>query len=110
MTDTFSVSSDALPESTRVVTIAGSESISRPYRFEIQFLMGHDDSAGFDLAAAINAKTTLGINREDGTPKYAFHGVLASVELVHELPAEGLYRAVLVPKLWQATNTHHSRV
>ena len=36
--------------------------------------------------------------------------MLASLELLHEAAGSAVYRAVLVPKLWQLTLTQHSNV
>ena len=105
MVDSFSVASPLLPEGARVLAIRGSEALSTLYRFETFLFL--DDSA-FDMAAALGAAATLS-NREDGRP-YLFHGVLATLETVSDLAQGAVYRAVLVPRLWQLTLTRHSRV
>src|SRR5580693_8934441 len=108
--DLFSIQSPVLPPTIRVLAFKGDEELSRPYEFEIFLLMSSEDSADFDLDAALDARATLCLHRADGTPRTVFHGIFSAVELLHELPGDALYRAVLVPQFWQLTQTFHSQV
>ena len=83
MKDIFTISSSALPERSRVVGFRGVEALSRPYEFEIFVVMTSDDGAHFEMADAINAAATLSMHREDDRPPFVFHGMIASLELVH---------------------------
>ena len=103
----FTIQSDALPDDAQVVGFRGREGISEPYRFDIGIV--HRD-AGFDQDAAVLAKATLQIHLGDQRPPHVYHGILAAVELLHTFEDRLLYRAVLVPKLWQLTLTRHSNV
>ena len=101
----FTISSDVLPANAHVVSIKGKEGLSELYRFEIGLRI---DDPSFELEDAIRGRATLTINAED--EPYQFHGMFASVELLHEWEGKSLYRAILVPQLWQLLLTRHSRV
>jgi type VI secretion system secreted protein VgrG len=105
MADHFSVSSHALPRTSRLIALHGTEALSTLYRFELHLLIEEP----FDMAAALFADATVSINREDGVP-FVFHGILSSIETVGDLARGALYHAVLVPRLFRLTLTHHSRV
>jgi type VI secretion system secreted protein VgrG len=111
MLDVFTIHSPALPKGTRVVGFRGSEGLSRLYAFEIHLTLSPDASDDFDLASATGAAASLVLDRRDGRPPFAFHGIFSAHALVHHLPdGRALLRAVLVPRLWRLTQTHHSRV
>jgi type VI secretion system secreted protein VgrG len=110
MNDLFSISSDGLPEGARVVGFRGNEAISKPYVFEIYFTVASEESHELDLGDAVSSKATLTLDRQDGRPPFAFHGILAEVSLIHEMGGRALVRALLVPRLWQLGQTFHSRI
>jgi type VI secretion system secreted protein VgrG len=109
MEDLFFIRSDALPSTTRVAGFRGTEGISRPYEIEL-FLLAGAEGQGLDLADVVGARARLEIEHDGGRPPFAFHGIFASFELLHELDARSLFRATLVPKLWLLTRTRHSRI
>jgi type VI secretion system secreted protein VgrG len=106
-TNIFTLSSDALPPDAEVVGFRGHEALSEPYRFEIGFLTSDPTFSEDD---AVMARATLAFQLGYPTTPYRYHGVLASVELVHAFLGKSLYRVVLVPKLWQLELTRHSNV
>jgi type VI secretion system secreted protein VgrG len=110
MIDVFTMSSSALPDGTRVVGFRGNEGISRPYAFEVFLTIADEESQDFDLADAINAKATLTLDRQDGRPPFAFHGMFSEVSILHEMGGRALVRALLVPQLWRLSQTLHSRI
>ena len=109
MSDVFNVTCSALPEATRVAGFRGTEGISTLYELELYLILGAE-GLDVDLADAIGAKAKLTIDRDDGRPPFVFHGILADFELVHEFADRSLFHAVLVPQLWQLTQTLHSRM
>ncbi len=109
MKDYFTISSNALPETTRVAGFRGTEGISRPYEFELYLLAGAEGQ-DVDLGDAIGVKAKLEIDRHDGRPPFVFHGIFVAFELLHELGEQSLFHATLVPQIWQLTQTLHSRV
>ncbi|MFO0629627.1 MAG: type VI secretion system tip protein TssI/VgrG [Polyangiales bacterium] len=108
-TDLFALRSDLIPPSARVVAFTGSEAISRAYHFEIFVIVPQADGE-LDADTVLGKAATLEINDESGTPRRWYHGVLASLELQHDLGVDLLYRVELVPRLWELTLSHHSRV
>ena len=110
MKDVCTVSSSALPANTRVAGVRGSEALSSIYTFDVYALMTHDLGQSFNMADAIGAKATLTLDRGDGRPPFQFHGIFSAVELVHEFGGRAVFRATLVPHLWQLTQTMHSRL
>ncbi|MFT3772858.1 MAG: type VI secretion system tip protein TssI/VgrG [Minicystis sp.] len=105
MIDLITFASSAL--SGKVVGFRGTEAMSRPYHFEIFVQMMGE----FDLKSAIGAKATMVVDRAtEGFVPFCFAGVLANVEVVHAYDGQVLVRAHLVPKLWQAGLSRHSRI
>jgi type VI secretion system secreted protein VgrG len=109
--DLLTISSSVLPNTTRVAGFRGVEAISRPYQFEIFLLMRSEPGEEYDLADAIGAKAQLVVDRaDDNIPPFIFSGILASVELLHEIDGHSLLRAMMVPKLWELGLSNHSRI
>lgn len=109
--DLITISSSALPRSTRVAAFTGVEAISRPYEIEIFLLVRSDVSEELNLADAIGAKARLVLNRQDEkTPPFVFSGVFGAVDLLHALDGWALLRALLVPRLWHLGLSRHSRI
>ena len=104
----FSIECNELPDGAHVVAFRGEEALGRLYRFEIGLML--TGGKEIDLDAAANARAKLSIVTGVDSPNQVVHGILAAVELVHAWQGQVLYRAVLVPELWQLTLTHHSRV
>ena len=59
MKDYFTISSNALPDTTRVAGFRGTEGISRPYEFELYLLAGAEGQ-DIDLGDAVGVKAKLG--------------------------------------------------
>ncbi|MBN2243177.1 MAG: type VI secretion system tip protein VgrG [Acidobacteria bacterium] len=94
----FTFESKALPQDTfSVVRFRGIEAMSRPYEFDIT-LASRDPE--IDLKTVLRNPATLTFVHGGGD--LPFHGVLAGFEQLHEVKQHALYRAVLVPKLWNA--------
>lgn len=101
----FKIRSSALPDDAMVAGFKGREAISEPYSFEIGIVTSDRDWNHDD---AVMARATLQMG-SDSAP-YLHSGIFAAVELLHEFDGRLLYRAILVPKLWQLTLTRHSNV
>ncbi len=110
MEDLFFIRSDALPSTTRVAGFRGTEGISRPYEIELFLLLAGAEGQGLDLADVVGARARLEMEHDASRPPFAFHGIFASFELLHEHDARSLFRATLVPRLWLLTRTRHSRI
>ncbi|MFT3772228.1 MAG: type VI secretion system tip protein TssI/VgrG [Minicystis sp.] len=109
MKDHVVVQSSALPSATRVAGFHATEGISRPYEIELVLFVGAEGQ-DLDFTDVVGARARLAIEHDDGRPPFAFHGIFASFELLHELDERTLFRAILVPRLWLLTTTRHSRI
>lgn len=111
MSDLITITSKALPAATEVVGFRGHEALSQPFELEIFFTLTGDLSAELELGSAVGAKATLVLDRAfDGMPPFVFSGILAVVELLHEVSGQALFRAVMVPRLWLLGLSKHSRL
>jgi len=107
MADLFQIESSALPEGARVAAFRGREAISDLFRFEIGVLV--QDGTELSLKECVGATATLKAELGDGR-QHTCCGVFARFDLLQAWEGEALYRAVLVPRLWRATLSRHSRV
>ncbi|MCC6522730.1 MAG: type VI secretion system tip protein VgrG [Polyangiaceae bacterium] len=103
----YTIECDALPSDAHVVAFTGREALSEPYVFEIGIQTSDEQ---FDPAASIRAKAKLLWNLGPDAKPYFVHGILREVELVHQHQGRSLYRLTLVPRLWNLTQTFHSRI
>ena len=95
----FEFVSQALEDDTfEVVSFRGVEGISRLYEFDITLT---SEDSEIDLRAVLQNPATLTIKRDDGDDRL-IHGIAARFEQLHESGERCFYRAVLVPRLWQA--------
>jgi len=102
----FEFVSQALPEDTfGVVNFKGSEGFSTCYQFEIMLVAGDPE---IDLAAVLQNPAVFTILRDDGD--IPFHGILSQFEQLHSVDEFVFYQAVLVPKLWWLSLTHHNQI
>src|SRR5271154_6563056 len=105
MRDHFTIRASVLPRTTRVASFRGNEALSSLYSFEVNLLIPSDEE--LELAEVVGDRVTLTVHPESG---FAFHGVIATFELLNEASGYSLFRATIVPKLWYLTLSHHSRV
>src|SRR5687767_6916639 len=104
----FQIRSDALPPGATLLAFRGEEAISRPYVLEVGIQV--DGGLEVDLAAAVHTRFTLVADRGPTEAPQVWSGIAAAFELLHEQDGSSVYRAVLVPVLWQLGLTEHSRV
>ncbi len=103
----FSVRSGALPANATVAGFRGSEGISRPYVFDVYVnVLGDTDVEPED---AVGSKATL-VLEDGGLPVSSFAGILSSFEVLRAVEGNTLYKARIVPQLWQLSLTKHSRI
>jgi len=110
MTELFRIECDELPHEAKVVSIEGTEAISRPYGFTVHVATPGEEECAFDPGSIVGKAAKLVFLDDDGAERSHVHGVLASAELVHEIPSHALYEFVLVPRFWLASLGRHSRV
>lgn len=102
----FQFQSQAVDKNTfAVARFNGEEGLSQLYSFEILLV---SEKADLDLEAILQSPALFTIKSKNGDLPY--HGILASFEQLHKADAWVFYRAVLRPKLWWLTLTHHNQV
>ena len=102
----FSFTSKALPEDAfHVLDFNGTEGLSKLYRFVITLASSKPD---IDTRAVVQSPATFTFEREAG--KLPMHGILESFEQLNQSHKHYFYRAVLTPKLWWLTLTHHNQI
>ncbi|WP_051305479.1 type VI secretion system Vgr family protein [Desulfogranum mediterraneum] len=103
----FSFQSKAVDrESFGVVSFSGTEGLSRLYHFDITLVA---ESADLDMDGIMQEPASFFIHRPDGS-RVPFHGIIAEFELIRAVGPCYLYRALLVPKLWRLTLSHHNQI
>ncbi len=102
----FTFASQALPQDAfGVVNFKGSEGFSTCYQFEIM-LVSNDPQ--IDITTVLQNPAVFTILRNDGD--IPFHGILAQFEQLQAVDDVVFYRALLVPKLWWLSLTHHNQI
>jgi len=99
------VSTGLDPDTFAVVRFKGSEGFSKCYEFAVDLV---STEAEIDLDQVLKNPATFTNLREEGD--IPFHGILAEFEQLHQVDEYVFYRAVLVPKLWWLSLTHHNQV
>lgn len=106
MAEHYRLEGEGIPSAARVVCLQGRERISDVYRFDVVVLISEGE---FPLDGVVASRATLTIGQTSETP-LTFHGVVSSIENVHEWEGVTVVRIVLVPALFQSGLNRHSRV
>jgi len=102
----FEFISQALPKDAfGVLNFKGSEGFSTCYQFEIMLVATDPE---IDLTAVLQQPATFTILRNDGD--IPFHGILSQFQQLHAVDKFVFYQAILVPKLWWLSLTHHNQI
>jgi len=103
----FSFISKALPEDTfGVISMKGSEGISKPYEFEIMLV---SDNLEVDFDVIMQGTAKLVFHRETGGDAI-YNGIITHFEHLHAIGGYAFYRAYLVPRLWWLSITKHNQI
>jgi type VI secretion system secreted protein VgrG len=98
-----------LPEAF-VVALRGRETIDELYDFEVWVTLATAAAVELDLDASIGAAGTVVIKpSDDSTEECCYHGVVREIELLHAAGRLALMRLSIVPALWRASESRHSR-
>lgn len=111
----FRLESPAVPATAKVVGFRGTEALTRPYAFDIYVAtLGPIE---IEPATAVGQPATLSIDPSPGVlglrtagPPVEYAGILGRFAIVRATETSTLYKATLVPKLWQLAMTKHSRI
>jgi type VI secretion system secreted protein VgrG len=94
----------------RVVQMHGFEAISQLYELELELELVEEEPLDSEtVEAVLRAPAVLGF-ADKGVLEHPWYGILREMELVHADGHAPLYRAVMVPSLWYATQTVRTRV
>jgi type VI secretion system secreted protein VgrG len=105
-TKQFTFASKGLAEDTfSVVKFKGIEGISKLYEFDITLA---SDDAEINLKDVLQNTATLTTKGND--QDLPIHGAVAEFEQLHEAKGHSFYRALLVPRLWQASLYHENQL
>ncbi|MFO0588255.1 MAG: type VI secretion system tip protein TssI/VgrG [Polyangiaceae bacterium] len=108
MADVFTLTSDAIPASAKVLGFRGREAISTPFRFDIA--LRTPPGVEVDLAGAVGAAASLAIHHQPGSPPQTTNGVIAAAELAYEFADHAVFVLTLTPRLARLDLARHSRV
>ena len=89
-----------------VVAFTGTESLSRPYAFEISLV---SDDPGIDPMAVLRHPARFVIHRAEGDD-VEFNGILAEFQETQEFHGYCFFKAMLAPRLLWLGLTHHNQV
>jgi type VI secretion system VgrG family protein len=105
-TKRFTFISQGMPDDTfSVVEFKGTEGISRLYEFDITLA---SDDPEIDLKGVLQNPAILTTKGSD--QDLPIHGILGQFEQLHEVKGHYFYRALLVPRLWQADLYHENQL
>ncbi|WP_299983686.1 type VI secretion system Vgr family protein [Desulfobacula sp.] len=89
-----------------VVSFKGFEAISKPYKFEILLV---SETTDIDPLEVLQNPAIFTIHRDD-EEDVEFNGILMQFEETQEYDGYLFFRAVLSPKVWWLSLTHHNQV
>lgn len=94
---------------TQVIALTGEEHVSKLYAFEVVLQTKLGASIADDW---LRKPITVELVREDSIPRFAhaLHGIVQRSRVVHEQEGQALLRVSIVPRLWNLTQTKHSRI
>ena len=97
---TYEFTSKGLKDSEKLIVtdFRGSEAISEPYEYTISL---KSESADIDMDEMLSTPCTFLMTI--GRYQRPVHGCLSDFEQLHQADQFTMYRAVLVPRLWQLT-------
>ncbi len=104
----FTFASSGLDQDTfHVVRFTGTEAMSSLYRFEILLVSSND---AVDFEQMLVNPVSFSIQTDADAEPALYHGVLEQFEQLQKVGDYAFCQAVLVPKLWRLTLTHHSQI
>lgn len=106
----FTVAGDA--DSLLIETLDGHESLSHLFNYHVELLAPLDASQNDNIkpSSVIGAKATVSIGLNDKYGSRYINGIVASLEACGGDDEFNVYRACLVPSLWQLTLNSNCRV
>lgn len=94
------------PGTLRVASFVGEESISQPFRFEIELVSADPD---IDFADVINRPAAL-ITMRGPMEAIPFYGIVTDFQQAGRTEDQYGYRAILMPRFWLLSLNYQSRI
>ncbi|NUP13024.1 MAG: type VI secretion system tip protein VgrG [Polyangiaceae bacterium] len=91
----------------QVVALTGEEHVSKLYAFDVVL---QTRSTELSLEDLVRRRFTVELEREAGGPYHPLHGIVEKARLVQQEGLLTVYRIRVVPKLWNLTQSRHSRI
>lgn len=108
MAELYDIEARGLGSDVVFVAFRGSEAVSRTYRYAIFVTLPLN--AGLTVADVLGTAVVLSIHHEPEGEPQRVSGVVAGFDVVHAVDERMLCRVDVVPKLWQLSQSRHSRV
>jgi len=89
-----------------VVRFTGTEGLSKLYQFELTVI---SEKTSIDFGQALSGTATFTIKRQ-GITDLTWHGILRDFQQLQRADKHVFYRALLVPKAWELTQTLHNQI
>lgn len=102
---TFALAGTQKDEVFQVLTFTGDEGISRLFEFNIELL---SDNADADIDAILQQPATLTLTQGDDVR--VIQGIVSHFDAVRQINNQILYKARLVPRLWELSLYHTNEV
>ena len=102
---TFALAGTQKDEVFQVLTFTGDEGVSRLYEFNIELLSDNPDA---DIDAILQQPATLTLTQGDDVR--VIQGIVSHFDAVRQINNQVLYKARLVPRLWELSLYHTNEV
>ncbi|MBI4804258.1 MAG: type VI secretion system tip protein VgrG [Desulfovibrio sp.] len=89
-----------------MVRFTGTEGLSKLYQFDLTLL---SEKTSIDFKKALSGTATFTIKRQEGGD-LTWHGILRDFQQLQRSDKHVFYRALLVPKAWELTQTMHNQI
>ena len=102
---TFEHAALSADDKVNVINFTGNEGISIPYEFFIEL---KSDNADLDIDAILDTQATFTIKLGDDSRN--IQGLISQFDAVKQVNTHTIYRAKLVPKLWELSLYHTNEI
>ncbi|MEA1917624.1 MAG: type VI secretion system tip protein TssI/VgrG [Campylobacterota bacterium] len=103
----FSFNTPSFPQyNFQVISFNGHEEIGELYEYDIDLISSNEE---IDFDEMLTTEVSLQLHNPDGEDRY-IHGVLEFFEAHQKIDENTIYKARLVPKLWQLSQTKFQQI
>jgi type VI secretion system secreted protein VgrG len=91
----------------QLIALWGEERVSGLYALDAYV---QTKNGSLDLEAIVRSAITLELHREDGGETHRLHGIASKGRLIHDQDGLAVFKVTVVPRLWNLTQSKHSRI